>query len=188
MHIQATLLAFLLLVGATTSAKAQANKQQKKALVVYYSLHNGNTRIVAEKIQKQVGADLFRIETVQAYPAAYNDVTAQAKKELESNYRPPLKKQVKNIQHYETIYLGSPNWWNTVAPAVMTFLESHNLEGKTIVPFITHEGSRLGSSLDDIRKLAPKATVRNGLPVRGSAVNDADADIKKWLQNLGLLP
>lgn len=179
---------FIVIVSTVgTYTFAQTTRSEKKILIVYYSLRNGNTRIVAEQIQKNVGGDLFRIETVDTYPAQYNDVTAQAKKELESGYRPPLKTNVQEIGQYDVIYLGSPNWWNTIAPAVMTFLESYNLEGKTIVPFITHEGSRLGASVDDIKKLAPKATVLKGLPIRGGSVNNAEPDVQKWLKELEMI-
>lgn len=166
---------------------AQSSGKEKKVLIVYYSLRNGNTRIVAEQIQKNVGGDIFRIETVNAYPPVYNDVTKQAKEELQSGYRPPLKTTVQNFDQYDIIYIGSPNWWNTIAPAVMTFLEAYNFEGKTIVPFITHEGSRLGASVDDIKKLAPKATVLKGLPIRGGNVEKAEPDVKKWLQDVGMI-
>lgn len=168
-------------------AHAQSAENKKKILIAYYSLRNGNTRIVTEHIQKKVGGDIFRIETVNAYPSDYDKVTAQAKKELQSGYRPALKNKVPDFDQYDIIYLGSPNWWNTIAPAVMTFLESYKFEGKTIVPFITHEGSRLGASVTDIQKLAPKATVLKGLPVRGGSVNNAMPDVEKWLKELKMI-
>ncbi len=176
-----------ILFAGSVQTYAQTSGTDNKVLIVYYSLRNGNTRIVAEHIRQNVGGDLFRIETVDAYPSIYREVTDQAKKELESNYRPPLKSEVHNFDEYDTIYLGSPNWWNTIAPAVMTFLETHNFEGKTIIPFITHEGSRLGASVDDIKKLASKATVLKGLPVRGSSVDSATSDIQKWLKELNII-
>lgn len=166
---------------------AQSTSGKKKVLIAYYSLRNGNTRIVAEHIQKNVGGDIFRIETVNLYPSAYSDVTAQAKKELESGYRPPLKNKVTYFDQYDIIYLGSPNWWNTIAPAVMTFLDSYNFGGKTIVPFITHEGSRLGASVSDIQKMAPKANVLKGLPIRGRAVNKAMPDVQQWLKDIEMI-
>lgn len=175
------------LFAGGTKSHAQSSTGDKKILIVYYSLRNGNTRIVAEHIQKNVGGDIFRIETVDSYPSEYRSVTDQAKKELESGYRPPLKNTVPNFEQYDIIYLGSPNWWNTIAPAVMTFLEAYNFEGKTIVPFITHEGSRLGASVNDIKKLAPKADVLKGLPVRGGAVNEAMPDVQTWLKELGMI-
>lgn len=184
-----TLLSILtiMLLSSPINTFAQSSKSDKKILIVYYSLRNGNTRIVAEQIQKNVGGDIFRIETVKAYPSAYNDVTAQAKKELESGYRPPLKSKIENFDQYDIIYLGSPNWWSTIAPAVMTFLESYNFEGKTIVPFVTHEGTRLGSSVEDIKKLTPQANVMKGFPIRGGSVNDAEPDVQKWLKDLEMI-
>lgn len=180
------LLAIIMLFANYPGVYAQSSEGEKKILIVYYSLRNGNTRVVADYIRKNVGGDIFRIETVDAYPSAYNDVTAQAKKELQSGYRPVLKTKVPDFDQYDIIYLGSPNWWNTIAPAVMTFLESYDFEGKTIVPFITHEGSRLGASVSDIKKLVPEANVLQGLPVRAESVSSAEADVKKWLQDLGI--
>jgi len=188
MKTKSLLLAIIIfLCMSDTRVNAQSASENKKILIVYYSLRNGNTRIIAEHIQKNVGGNIFRIETVNAYPAEYRNVTDQAKKELQSGYRPPLKNKVTNLDQYDIIYLGSPNWWNTIAPAVMTFLEGYNFEGKTIVPFITHEGSRLGASVNDIKKLAPKATVLKGLPIRGGSVNDAMPDVQKWLKELELI-
>lgn len=188
MKTKILLLAILIMSMANNvQLQAQTASSGKKVLIAYYSLRNGNTRIVAEHIEKNVGGDIFRIETVDAYPAAYNDVTTQAKKELESGYRPPLKSAVPNFDQYDIIFLGSPNWWNTIAPAVMTFLESYNFKNTTIVPFITHEGSRLGASVSDIEKLAPEATVLKGLPVRGGSVDNAMPDVQKWLKDLEMI-
>jgi len=186
MKVMLLLLAILtIIMGNNVQLQGQTTQSGKKILIVYYSLRNGNTRILAEHIQKMAGGDIFRIETVDAYPPAYNDVTTQAKRELESGYRPPLKNKIQDFNKYDIIYLGSPNWWNTIAPPVMTFLENHNFEGKTIIPFITHEGSRMGRSETDIKKLAPKANVLKGLPVRGGSVKNAMPDVQKWLEELG---
>jgi flavodoxin len=177
----------MMLFTSGINMHAQSAGNEKKILIAYYSLRNGNTRIVAEHTRENTGGDIFRIETVDTYPPVYNNVTAQAKKELESGHRPPLKSKVPDFGQYDIIYLGSPNWWNTIAPAVMTFLESYNFDGKTIVPFITHEGSRLGASVSDIQKLAPKATVLKGLPIRGGSVENSMPDIQKWLKELGMI-
>lgn len=186
MKIRKILIAITAIMSiSSTTTFAQTSGNEKKILIAYYSLRNGNTRLVAEEIRKNVGGDIFRIETINAYPAQYNDVTAQAKKELESGHRPELSTSVPNFDQYDVIYLGSPNWWSTIAPAVMTFLESNNFEGKTIVPFITHEGSRLGKSVDDIKKLAPKATVLKGLSIRGGSAATAGADVERWIKELG---
>lgn len=168
-----------------TEALAQNNPSGKKVLVAYYSLRNGNTRIVAEEIKKNVGGDLFRIETVQSYPAEYRAVTEQAKKELNSRQFPKIKSNVNKPKQYDVIYIGSPNWWGTIAPAVFTFLEANDFSGKIIIPFITHEGSHLGNSVDDIKKLEPKAKVLEGIAIRGGSVNNSADDVKKWLKKIG---
>ncbi len=167
-------------------AAQTSHVQGKKILIAYYSLRNGNTRIVAEEIQKNVGGDIFRIETVNNYPAEYRDVTDQAKREQESEFRPKLKKNVSGFNQYDVIFIGSPIWWGTVAPTVKTFLESNDFKGKTIVPFVTHGGSQLGSSVSDIRKLCPDSKVLDGLAVLGSNANNSSNDVIKWLNTIGI--
>ncbi len=84
---------------------------------------------------------------------------------------------------YDIVYLGYPNWWGTMPMAVWTFLEAYDFSGKTIVPFCTHEGSRMGNSEQDIKKLCPEATVLKGLPIKGSDVEKADKNIEAWIRN-----
>lgn len=187
MKIRIFLITLITMLVSVNGIQAQTAQNKKKVLIAYYSLRNGNTRVVAEQIKNNVGGDIFRIETVQTYPAEYRAVTEQAKKELESGFRPPLKTQIPDFDQYDIVYIGSPNWWGTIAPAVMTFLESYNFSGKTILPFITHEGSRMGRSEADIKKFCPGAVVLNGLPVRGANVNNADGDVQKWLRDNGMI-
>ncbi len=149
-----------------------AASQGKKVLVVYYS-RTGNTRAVARNIQAQVGGDLVEIQTVHPYPEEYRATTEQAKKELAEGYKPALTTRIENISEYTHIFVGSPNWWSTIAPPVMTLLSSYDLSGKTIMPFITHEGSALGRSVEDITKLCPQAKVQEGLPIRGRNAADS---------------
>ena len=167
----------------TISASTQAKMQSKnnKILIVYFS-HSGNTRIVAEKIKNATGGAIFEIIPTIAYPTDYNTVVDQAKKEISKGYKPELKSKINNIEQYDIIFVGSPNWWSTFAPPVATFLSSYNFNGKTIVPFITHEGSEMGHSVADIKKLCPKANVLNGLAIKGTKVNNSDTEISKWLK------
>ncbi len=111
----------------------------------------------------------------------------QAKKEINDNYKPALKTKVKDIDKYDVIFVGSPCWWATIAPPVATFLSNYNLSGKTIIPFMTHEGSRMGHSENDIKALCPKSNVLKGLPIRGSQVKQAEEDVMKWLEKIEML-
>jgi flavodoxin len=168
-----------------SSSPAQTPAKTKRVLVAYFS-RSGNTREMAQQIQKIMGGDIFEIQTVTPYPFEYNAVTKQAKQELESGFKPPIKAKVTNIKEYDVIFVGSPNWWGTIATPVMTFLSEHDLSGKIIVPFITHQGSGLGRSAADIAKLAPQATVQDGLALWGKDVRSSQEQIAKWLQDLKL--
>jgi flavodoxin len=167
----------------------------KKCLIAYYSrkgnnymggnivnLPVGNTEAVANKIKRVIGGDLFEINTVKTYPIDYTETTNVARDELRKNARPELSDSVKNMNDYDVIYLGYPNWWGTFPMAVFTFLESYDFSGKTIVPFCTHEGSGSGSSERDIKKLCPNAKVLPGVAIRGGSVSNADNVIQSWLK------
>jgi len=153
------------------------------ALVAYFS-HSGNTREIALQVQLATGASTFEIAPVNPYPEDYDAVVEQAKRELTADYRPPLKFSVSDLEAYDVIYVGSPNWWNTIAPPVMTFLSSHDFQGKTIVPFITHEGSGLGQAVQDVKRLSPGAIVLDGHAFRGHRAKSAQDAVHEWLQNV----
>lgn len=178
-----------------TQAKTEGNDNEKqsntptsnkKTLVAYFS-HSGNTQVIANEIQEAVGGDIFQIKTVDPYPTDYNAVVDQAKKEQQDNYRPKLATKVENMDSYDVIFVGYPNWWGTMPMAVFTFLEEYNLSGKTIIPFCTHEGSGLGRSVTDIKKLCPQSTIEDGLAIRGKNVKNAKEDVSEWLRKLGMV-
>jgi flavodoxin len=171
-----------------------------KSLSVYYSrkgnnyvgssivnLPIGNTEVIAKKIQGLTGSDLFQIQTVQPYPEDYTETTNVAQDELSQNARPELTAMVADMNSYDLIYLGYPNWWGTMPMAVFTFLDSYDFSGKTIIPYCTHEGSGLGSSERDIKKLCPNAKVLSGLAIKGGTVGRADKDLASWLKKLDLI-
>lgn len=165
-----------------------------KALVAYFSrkgensvngrietLKIGNTAVVAEKVRGFTHGDIFEIRTKAPYPISYNECTVVAKKELLDEARPELELLLPDLNEYDKIYLGYPNWWGTMPMAVFTFLESYDFSGKTIYPFCTNEGSDMGKSELDIKKLCPDATLYKGLAIRGSVVRNCDRDIREWL-------
>lgn len=169
----------------------------KKVLIAYYSrrgnnyrngeivdLKVGNTEVIAGKIKVLTGGDTFYIETVKPYPTDYHETTRVAQKEQKENERPAIKGKVANMFDYDVIYLGYPNWWGTMPMAVFTFLESYDFSGKRIVPFCTHEGSAMGHSEQDIKKICPKAIVLKGLAIRGSNVQDADKAVENWIKTV----
>jgi flavodoxin len=175
-----------LLFANHTSMKAQTTTEGKKILIVYFS-HSGNTRALAAQIKQATGGDLFEIVPAVAYPADYNTVVEQAKKEINNNHRPPLKNKPENVAAYDIIFVGSPNWWSTIAPPVATFLSNCDLSGKTVIPFCTHGSGGQANLFKDIAKLCPAATVLDGLPIRDRSVKSANDDVLKWLRKIEII-
>lgn len=173
------------LLSIPAANAASPGPQSKKTLIVYYSW-SGNTRQIVGQIQKTIQADVVELKPVDPYPAEYKPTTVRAKKEQEANYRPPLSTTIDNLDDYDTVIIGSPNWWGTVAMPVFTFLETYDLSGKNVAVYITHEGSRLGRAVDDVKRLSPNANVLEGLAIRGSGVGSAQKDVNAWLQKTGL--
>ena len=184
MKTKIILITFLVLLIPGIQLNAQITG--KKILVAYFS-HSGNTRAVAYDICKKVDGESFEIKTVKQYPADYNTVVKQAKQEQKSDYRPELKSRLKDIRQYDVIFIGFPNWWGTYPQAVKVFLSQYDFSGKTIIPFCTHEGSELGRSVADLKKLCPKSHIREGLAIRGSAAHNSDQRIKEWLKKLKII-
>ncbi len=151
LNFAAVLTAFASLINpvAADEKKETTMPENSKILIAYYSW-SGNTKEVAEAIQEKTGGTLFRIETVNAYPEEYRAATEQAKKEINDGFHPELKNKVENIAQYDTIFIGSPNWWGTIAPAVSSFLSSYNFAGKKVIPFITHGGGGVQNTVKDL--------------------------------------
>ena len=165
-----------------------------KELIVYFSrkgnnyvngsiknLSVGNTEVVAKMIQELTGGDLFHIEPVTEYDKNYNTCIEEAQKDLKANARPEFKNPLVSIAEYDTIYIGYPNYWGTMPMHVWTFLERYDFTGKTIKPLCTHEGSGMGRSESDIKKLCPGARVEKGLPIHGGSVNSSKKAIETWI-------
>ena len=166
-------------------------------LIVYYSrkgqnywagsirdLPKGNTEIVAEIIQKAVGGDLFEVDTVKPYSADYTTCTQEAQAELRANARPELKAYPDSLDSYDTIFVGYPNWWGTMPMAMFTFLEHYDLSGKRIIPFCTNEGSGMGGSERDLKKICTGAAVERGLSIRGCEAAKSEKKVSDWAKGL----
>ena len=177
-----------------------STSSDKKILVVYFSrtgeeynvgnITKGNTAIVAEVIAKKLGADTFEIKPAEPYPDNYQECTELAKRELESNVRPALTKNIDSLAQYDTIFLGYPIWWSHLPCVVMTFLESNDFSGKKIIPFCTHGGSGLAGTAREISDACPKAQVLDGFEIRGSIAQSDPAQVESIvddnLKRLGL--
>lgn len=172
--------------SSPANTQTKKEEQAQKVLVVYYS-RSGNTSELANQIHKMVGGDIVEIQTVNSYPSEYDAVVKQAKQEIETGYKPALKTKIDNIKSYDVIFVGSPIWWGTIAPPVATFLSENDLSGKTIVPFVTHAGSGLAQSAEDITKLCPQATILGGIAVFGKNVKSSQNELSTWLHEIEIL-
>ncbi len=157
-----------------------------RALIAYFSW-GGNTRGVAEEIAAQTGFDLFEITLVTPYSDDYDTVLEQAQADQNVQARPELAAHVENMEQYDTIILGYPNWWASIPMPIASFLEEYDLAGKTILPFCSHGGGRFGQSLTAITKLEPDATLLEGLAVSYSGGSGLSGDVAQWLAASGVL-
>lgn len=147
----------------------------------YRTVPVGNTEKVAKMLAELTGGDLFKIEQKVPYSDKYRQCIAEAKRDLQANARPELTAMPDNLDAYDEIYLGYPNYWGTMPMAVYTFLEQFDFTGKVIHPFCTHEGSGLAHTEKDIAKAAKGAVVKPGLAVCGSDADGALAKLKGWV-------
>jgi len=145
-----------------------------KMLIVYYSFTSGNTKRIAEQLQNFTGADIAEIETIVPYTGSYEDIVSQGQDEVQSGYMPEIKPLGVDLTEYDTIAIGTPTWWYTMAPAVLTFLRENNFNGKTVIPFMTNAGWA-GHVIKDIKKECEGATFAKEIEIRFSA-NDGERD------------
>ena len=127
-------------------------------------------------------ADIFRVEPLNDYPHEYMKCTEVAQKEKDDNARPELKEALTEIKEYDTIYIGFPNWWGTLPMPMWTQLEALDFTGKTVKPFVTHEGSGFGSAEKDLKKLCEGAEIKKGLSIPGSKVYESEFAVNKWVE------
>ena len=184
---------------SVTKIKQQRNEgglSVSKTLIVYYSrkgenyvngsirnLSKGNTEVIAEMIADLTGGDLFEVETVKTYPADYYACIDEAKAELRQGARPELKAYPDSLDGYDTIFVGYPNWWGTMPMAMFTFLEHYDWSGKTICPFCTNEGSGMGSSERDLKKVCAGATVEKSLSIHGAEAVQSRDRVETWVKS-----
>lgn len=152
-------------------------------LILYFSM-SGNTETVANYIHEEIGGDIVKLETVQTYPEDYDELVDYAREEQRDNARPELETAIENIEQYDTIFLGYPNWWGDMPMPIYSFLDQYDLSNKTIAPFITHGGSGLSGTPANIANEEPDAVVTEGLAINGDDVDDCQDEVNEWLDEL----
>ena len=152
-------------------------------LILYFS-KSGNTETVANYIHEEIGGDIVKLETVQTYPEDYDELVDYAREEQRDNARPELETAIENIEQYDTIFLGYPNWWGDMPMPIYSFLDQYDLSNKTIAPFITHGGSGLSGTSANIANEEPDAVITEGLAINGDDVDDCQDEVNEWLNEL----
>ena len=179
---------------SSEETKAEVVKKDGKTLVVFfshagdnYSVGNikvGNTKIVADYISEITGADQFEIVTHKYDGMAYTPLCDLAKEEQKNGELPPFEGSFDESK-YETIFIGGPVWWGTYPQVMFTFFSKYDLNGKTIIPFTTHEGSGLGNCVEGVKKAYPNATVTGEFSIYGHDVREGKSKVEKWLKRIG---
>ena len=162
--------------------------KMKRVLTVYYSWSNGNTERIAKMLQKEIGGDIVRIDTITPYEGSYEDVVNQGQEEVQRGYEPEIKSLGVNISDYDVIAVGTPTWWYTMAPAVLTFLHTESFVDKTVIPFMTNAGWP-GNVIKDMKTACKGADIKCEMEIQfdstgGSRLETPMEDITKWIQNV----
>ena len=160
----------------------------KRVLTVYYSWSNGNTERIAKMLQKEIGGDIARIDTITPYEGSYEDVVNQGQEEVQRGYEPEIKPLGVNISDYDMIAVGTPTWWYTMAPAVRTFLHTESFADKTVIPFMTNAGWP-GNVIKDMKTACKGADIKCEMQIQfdstgGSRLETPLEEITKWIQNV----
>ena len=167
--------------------------KDKKSIIIYFSradenyfggemryVDKGNTEVIAEYIKDIVGADIFKVEPLNPYPAEYMECIEEAKVRTRE-HNAPIKENIPDISSYEVIYIGSPIYWGGMPEELFTALKGLNYSGKTIRPFTTHEGSGLSGVPRQLKEICNGAEVLEGLAINGSQVNNSKQKVENWV-------
>ncbi len=159
---------------------------KNNTLIVYYS-HSGNTQKIAQLIGGETGGEVLEIKPKTPYPQAYDAVVKQAKQEIGAGFLPELETPNPALEQYDTVFVGSPNWWSTIAPPVAAFLKQSNLEGKTVIPFCTHGGGGLARVAQDVEELCPQSALLPAFGIYGNGSAKARQEVSAWLHSIGIV-
>ncbi len=191
-------LALIMVTSCNAQNKQEVKSSNKnnmsKSIVIFFShagdnysvgnIEVGNTKIVADYITEIKGADQFEIVTHKYDGMAYMPLIELAKEEANKGELPPYEGTAPDLSQYDTVYIGGPVWWGTYPQVMFTLFKDINLDGKTVIPFTTHEGSGLASCASDVKKAFPKAKVTGEFSIYGHEVRTGRAKVEKWLKSL----
>ncbi len=197
-RIITAVLALLMATGCNAQNKQEVKSSNKdtmsKSIVIFFShagdnysvgnIEVGNTKIVADYITEIKGADQFEIVTHKYDGMAYMPLIELAKEEVNKGELPPYEGTAPDLSQYDTVFIGGPVWWGTYPQVMFTLFKDINLDGKTVIPFTTHEGSGLASCASDVKKAFPKAKVTGEFSIYGHEVRTGKAKVEKWLKGL----
>jgi flavodoxin len=169
---------------ATLSAGGVALAQTGSRTLVAYFSRSGNTRVVAGLIDRSLGADLFEIRAATSYPQDYLETVAQATRERDRGFTPSLASRVTDLATYDTVYLGFPIWGETAPPPIRSFLKTHDLAGKTLIPYVTHGGYGLGNSQTVLTSLAPGARIQRAFSMQADQERQTMNTVNGWLEEI----
>ena len=181
-----------LVMVCAMNAYAQKNSGSDSAvsspriLVAYFSM-SGNTRLIAQDIQRMTGGDIFEIKAVGEYGPDFDSAVEQAREESRNGARPELRAKVAGMQDYDVVFVGFPNWVGTMPMAVFSFLEQYDFTGKILVPFCTHGTGGIGNTISDLKKLNLDAEIREHIDFYRNDVKNAEEPVRNWLRELGYL-
>lgn len=168
------------------NASSTPTEAGTKSLVVYFSW-SGNTENVAKSIQSQTDSDIFEIIPATPYSDDYDTVVDLAQEEQRNNARPAISGSIDNINDYDVIYVGFPNWWGDMPMILYTFFDTYDLSGKIVALFCTSGGSGLSNTVNAVKSLEPNATVTEGLHIGSGSSSNPDNAVGEWLNNIGLV-
>lgn len=167
------------------SSSSTPTETGSKSLVVYFSW-SGNTENVAKSIQSQTDSDIFEIVPATPYSDDYDTVVDLAQEEQRNNARPAISGNIENIEQYDVVYVGFPNWWGDMPMILYTFFDTYDLSGKTVALFCTSGGSGLSGTVNEVKSLEPNATVTEGLHIGSGSSSNPDNAVSEWLNDIGL--
>lgn len=169
-----------------TDSTDDMNQEEENSTVVVDGEVLGNTQYVAYQIQQNTGADIFRIEPETPYPMDHAQLEEVATKEVNEDAKPAILNRIEDIDQYQTIFVGYPNWYGDMPRILYTFFEEYELSGKTIVPFITSGASGFSNTICTIEELEPDSEViTDGFSILRNEIEDAASEIERWLSALG---